>query len=167
QWRYNTSSQILGVLIARSAGQPVETFYAERVFSPLGMTDTGFVVPQSARHRLVPCYEQADGGLAAFDDGGEWERPRPFPDCGAGLISTVSDYLAFGQMLLAGGTHGGTHILAPELVAAMTTDHLTAGQRAEAGPILDGRGWGFGLSIIDRPEVGGVKGYGWSGGFGT
>jgi CubicO group peptidase (beta-lactamase class C family) len=167
QWRYNTSSQILGVLIARAAGQPVETFYAERIFSPLGMTDTGFVVPQSARHRLVPCYEQADGGLAAFDDGGEWERPRPFPDCGAGLVSTVGDYLAFGQMLLAGGTHGGTHILAPELVAAMTTDHLTAGQRAEAGPILDGRGWGFGLSIIERPEAGGVKGYGWSGGFGT
>jgi CubicO group peptidase (beta-lactamase class C family) len=167
QWRYSASSQILGVLIARAADQPVETFYAERVFGPLGMTDTGFQVPEGERHRLVPCYEQADGALTAFDDGGEWERPRPFPDGGAGLVSTVGDYLAFGQMLLAGGTHRGTRILAPELVAAMTTDHLTAGQREEAGPLLDGRGWGFGLSIIDRPEVGGVKGYGWSGGFGT
>ena len=167
QWRYGSSSQILGALIARAADQPGEAFYAERVFGPLGMTDTGFWVPEDERHRLVPCYEPADGGLAAFDDGGQWERQRPFPDGGAGLVSTVGDYLAFGQMLLAGGMHRGTRFLAPELVAAMTTDHLTAGQRAEAGPILDGRGWGFGLSIIERPEAGGVKGYGWSGGFGT
>jgi CubicO group peptidase (beta-lactamase class C family) len=164
-WRYNTSSQILGVLIARAADQPVETFYAERIFGPLGMTDTSFWVPESKQHRLVPCYQPADGGLEPFDDDGQWARPRPFADGGAGLVSTVGDYLAFGQMLLAGGTHRGTRILAPELVAAMTTDHLTAAQRESAGPILDGRGWGFGLSILDRPEA--VKGYGWSGGFGT
>jgi CubicO group peptidase (beta-lactamase class C family) len=92
-----------------------------------------------------------------------------FADCGAGLASTVGHYLAFGQMLLAGGTHRGERILAPELVAAMTTDQLTPEQRNTAGPILDGRGWGFGLSIIDPPEGAGrgPKGYGWSGGFGT
>src|SRR5258708_30333488 len=70
-------------------------------------------------------------------------------------------------MLLAGGVHRGARILAPELVAAMTTDQLTPGQRDSAGPILDGRGWGFGLSIIDPPEPAGLKGYGWNGGFGT
>src|SRR5258708_33770816 len=69
-------------------------------------------------------------------------------------------------MLLAGGVHRGARILAPELVAAMTTDQLTPGQRDSAGPILDGRGWGFGLSIIDPPEPAGLKGYGWNGGFG-
>jgi len=167
QWRYNTGSQILGVLIARAAGQPAETFYREHIFGPLGMNDTGFRVPASEQHRLVPCYQEADGTLAPFDDDGQWSRPRAFTDGGAGLVSTVGDYLSFGQMLLAGGVHRGERVLAPELVAAMTADQLTPGQRGTAGPILDGRGWGFGLSIIDPPEPSGLKGYGWNGGFGT
>ena len=167
QWRYNTGSQILGVLIARAAGQPAEAFYREHIFEPLGMNDTGFQVSASEVHRLVPCYQEADGTLAAFDDGGAWTRPRAFTDGGAGLVSTVGDYLSFGQMLLTGGVCRGERILAPELVAAMTTDQLTPGQRETAGPILDGRGWGFGLSIIDPPEQAGLKGYGWNGGFGT
>jgi CubicO group peptidase (beta-lactamase class C family) len=92
-----------------------------------------------------------------------------FADCGAGLVSTVGDYLASGQILLAGGTYRGQTIVAPELVAAMTTNQLTPQRRDTAGPILDGRGWGFGLSIIVPPETAGrgPKGCGWSGGFGT
>ncbi|MDX6391555.1 MAG: hypothetical protein QOJ73_2618 [Streptosporangiaceae bacterium] len=169
QWRYNTSSQILGVLIARAARQPVESFFREHIFDPLGMNDTGFRVPGSELHRLAPCYQEAGGALEPFDDDDQWSRPRVFADCGAGLVSTVGDYLAFGRMLLAGGTHRGQTIVAPELVAAMTTDQLTPEQRDTAGPILDGRGWGFGLSIIVPPETAGrgPKGYGWRGGFGT
>jgi CubicO group peptidase (beta-lactamase class C family) len=167
QWRYNTGSQILGVLIARAAGQPADAFYREHIFDPLGMNDTGFRVSDSELHRLVPCYQQADGGLVPFDDEGQWARERAFNDCGAGLVSTVPDFLSFGQMLLAGGVYQGERILAPELVAAMTTDQLTSGQRERADMILDGRGWGFGVSIIDPPESSGLKGYGWYGGFGT
>jgi CubicO group peptidase (beta-lactamase class C family) len=168
QWRYGTGSQILGVLIARAAGQPAESFYAERIFGPLGMADTGFTVPAGQRSRLVPCYQPADGTLQPFDDEGQWSRPRAFADCGAGLVSTAGDYLTFGRMLLAGGTHRGERIVPAELVAAMTTDQLTPRQRATAGPILDGRGWGFGVSIIDPPPgAEGPRGYGWSGGFGT
>jgi CubicO group peptidase (beta-lactamase class C family) len=167
QWRYSTGSQILGVLIARAAGQPAEAFYRERVFDPLGMNDTGFQVPAGKLHRLVRCYREEDGTLAAFDDGGAWTRPRAFTDAGAGLVSTVGDYLCFGQMLLGGGVWRGERILAAELVAAMTADQLTPGQRGTAGPILDGRGWGFGVSIIDPAERTGLKGYGWNGGFGT
>jgi CubicO group peptidase (beta-lactamase class C family) len=167
QWRYNTGSQILGVLIARAAGQPAEAFYREHIFGPLGMNDTGFQVPAGELHRLVPCYQEAGGTLAAFDDDGAWSRPRAFTDAGAGLVAAVGDYLSFGQMLLAGGECRGERVLAPKLVAAMTTDQLTPGQRETAGPILDGRGWGFGVSIIDPPEQTGLKGYGWNGGFGT
>jgi CubicO group peptidase (beta-lactamase class C family) len=163
QWRYNTGSQILGVLIARAAGKPADAFYTERIFAPLGMNDTGFRVPESELHRLVPCYQEAEGGLVPFDDEGQWSRDRAFTDCGAGLISTVGDYMRFARMLLA----GGEGILAPGLVAAMTTDQLTPGQRERTDMILDGRGWGFGVSIIDPPESSGLKGYGWSGGFGT
>jgi CubicO group peptidase (beta-lactamase class C family) len=169
QWRYSTGSQILGVLIARAAGQPLESFYAERIFGPLGMHDTGFWVPAGQLHRLVPCYQHAEGTLQPFDDGGQWSRPRPFADGGAGLVSTAGDYLAFGQMLLAGGAYRGQRIVAPELVAAMTTDQLTPRQRERGGPILAGRGWGLGVSVIDEPATGGrgPRGYGWSGGFGT
>jgi CubicO group peptidase (beta-lactamase class C family) len=167
QWRYNTWSQILGVLVARAAGQPAEAFYREHIFDPLGMNDTGFQVPASELQRLAPCYQEAGGTLAAFDDDDAWTRLRAFTDAGAGLVATVGDYLSFAQMLLAGGVCRGERLLAPELVAAMTTDQLTPGQRETAGPILDGRGWGFGVSIIDPPEQTGLKGYGWSGGFGT
>ena len=169
QWRYNTGSQILGVLIARAAGQPAESFFAERIFGPLGMTDTGFVAPADQLPRLVPCYQEVDGAIEPYDDGGQWARQRVFTDCGGGLVSTAGDYLALGQMLLAGGTYRGEHILAPQLAAAMTTDQLTPQQRETGGLILGGRGWGFGVSIIDAPENAGSgpKGYGWSGGFGT
>lgn len=72
-------------------------------------------------------------------------------------------------MLLSGGAHQGQPFLSPVLAAAMTADQLTPTQRDSAGPILDGRGWGFGLSILDPPGVpaGAPTGYGWSGGFGT
>ena len=160
QWRYATSSQILGVLVARAAGQPAEELYAERILGPLGMTGTGFTVPQAQLSRLVPCLQHADGKLEPYDDQELWARPRPFPDCGAGLAATVGDYLAFGRMLLDGGTYRGTRLVPPDLVADMTADHLTPEQRASAGPILDGRGWGFGVSVMDG-------GYGWGGGFGT
>jgi CubicO group peptidase (beta-lactamase class C family) len=133
------------------------------------MDDTGFTVPAEQLARLVPCYQPADGGLQPYDDGGQWSRPRPFADGGAGLVSTVGDYLAFGQMLLAGGMYRGQRIVARELVEAMTTDQLTPRQRERGGPILGGRGWGFGVSVIVEPETGdrGLRGYGWSGGFGT
>jgi CubicO group peptidase (beta-lactamase class C family) len=145
----------------------MESFYSERIFRPLGMHSTGFVVPAGDLDRLVPCYLDVDGALVPYDDDGQWMRPRVFADGGAGLVSTVTDYLAFGRMLLAGGTHRGERFLAPELVSAMTTDHLTTEQRATGGPILDGRGWGYGLSIIDEAAAEGRIGYGWSGGFGT
>src|SRR5215472_15123062 len=105
QWRYNTGSQILGLLVARAAGQPAAAFYREHIFEPLGMNDTGFGVPAGDVHRLVPCYQQSDGVLAPFDDDGAWTGPPAFTDAGAGLVSTVGDYLSFGRMLLAGGVY--------------------------------------------------------------
>ena len=165
QWRYNTGSQILGVLVARVAGQALESFYEERIFAPLGMKDSAFQAPAA---RLVPCYQEAEGALVPFDDEGAWSGPRVFADGGAGIVSTASDYLAFAQLLLRGGIHEGRRFLPPGLVAAMTRDQLTEHQRATSGPILDGRGWGFGVSTIGPPEVPeGLAGYGWDGGFGT
>jgi CubicO group peptidase (beta-lactamase class C family) len=101
QWMYHTGSDVLGVLVARAAGQPFETFLHERLFEPLGMKDTAFHVPDTELDRFVPSYwtNFETGAVELYDDvDGQWSRPPAFPSGGAGLVSTVDDYLAFGQM---------------------------------------------------------------------
>jgi len=174
RWLYGTGSHVLGVLIARAAGQPLETFFRERIFEPLGMRDTAFSVPAAKLDRLASCYrgDRATGALALEDgvDGSLWSRPPVFPDAGAGLVSTVDDYLAFGQMLLNQGVLGGERLLSRLSVETMTTDQMMPGQAVGAEYLPgDGAGWGFGVSIVNRRDgVAAVPGsYGWNGGFGT
>src|SRR4051794_9439628 len=111
QWTYNTASDILGVLVARAAGQPLEAFLQERIFAPLGMKDTAFSVPADKVDRFTTSYSTNghSGDLQVYDEaeGGEWATPPAFPSGAGGLVSTADDFLAFGQMLLAGGTHDG------------------------------------------------------------
>ncbi len=176
QWLYEMGFAVLGVLIARAAGRPLETFLRERLFEPLGMRDTGFSVPAAKLDRLATCYgvNPATGALELYDAVGDsqWGRPPTFPDATGGLVSTVDDYLAFGRMLLNGGKHEGERVLSRLSVEAMTTDQLTPELKAvsEAVPVfLDRRGWGLGLAIItSRDDVAAVPGrYGWDGGLGT
>ncbi|MPY92718.1 MAG: serine hydrolase [Acidimicrobiia bacterium] len=104
RWLYNTGSDVLGVLIARAAGQPLERFLRERVFDPAGMVDTGFATPHTAR--LGSCYAVDPGsGQRIVYDGpsGQWATPPAFPSGGGGLVSTVDDLCAFARVLLAGG----------------------------------------------------------------
>jgi CubicO group peptidase (beta-lactamase class C family) len=176
KWMYNTGSYVLGVLIARASGQPLETFLRERIFEPLGMKDTGFSVPAAKLDRLATCYQAnpETGALEVHDgvDDSQWSRPPAFPDAAAGLVSTLDDYLAFGQMMLNKGKHGSERILSRLSVEAMTTDHLTPEQKAVSGffpGYWDSRGWGFGVSIVTRrDDVAAVPGrFGWDGGYGT
>ncbi|WP_433009053.1 serine hydrolase domain-containing protein [Kribbella sp. CA-294648] len=153
RWMYGTGSQVLGVLIARAAGQSLEEVLRERIFEPLGMKDTGFTAADPGR--LTTAYL----GEEDFDSAGssQWSTPPSFPDGAGGLISTVDDFHAFARMMLA----GGNGILSSESVRQMTTDHLTAEQRAAAVDFLGpDTGWGLGVS------VGGGR-YGWAGGLGT
>jgi CubicO group peptidase (beta-lactamase class C family) len=175
-WMYNTGSDVLGVLIARASGQPLETFFRERIFEPLGMKDTGFSVPAAKLHRLAACYSTnpETGALELYDDavGGQWSRPPAFPSGAAGLVSTVDDYLAFGQMMLNKGKLGSKRILSRPSIETMTTDQLTPEQKAVSGLVpryFDAHGWGFGVSIVTRRvEVAGSVGkFGWDGGLGT
>jgi CubicO group peptidase (beta-lactamase class C family) len=175
KWMYNTGSYVLGVLIARASGQPLETFLRERLFAPLGMQDTGFSVPAARLDRLATCYQvnPETGALEVHDgvDDSQWRRPPAFPDAAAGLVSTIDDYLAFGQMLLNKGRHGRERILSRLSVEAMTTDQLTAEQKAVSDffpGFWDSRGWGFGVSMITRrDDVAAVPGrFGWDGGYG-
>ncbi len=175
-WIYNTGSDVLGVLIARASGQPLETFLRERIFEPLGMKDTSFSVSASKIGRLATSYSTdfESGGLVVFDEavGGQWSRPPAFPSGAAGLVSTSDDYLAFSQMMLSLGKYGSERMLSRLTVEAMTTDQLTPEQKAVSGLIpdsFDSLGWGFGVSVVTkRDDIAAVPGrYGWDGGLGT
>jgi CubicO group peptidase (beta-lactamase class C family) len=176
QWMYNTGSDVLGVLIARASGQPLETFLRERIFEPLEMRDTGFSVPAISLDRLATSYwtDPTSGKLTVYDKalGGQWSRPPDFPSGAGGLVSTIDDYLAFGQMMLSYGKHASSRILSRLSVELMTTDQLTPEQKAASSLIsgfLDGQGWGFGVSVVTRrDDIAAVPGrYGWDGGLGT
>ena len=171
-WMYNTGTLVLGVLLARAAGQSLETVLSERLFQPLGMTGTGFWLPADRAAELPPHYlgDPATKKLTAqhLSPPELWSSPPLFPSGSAGLVSTADDFLAFARLLRDGGVHGGTRLLSAQSVASMTTNHLTAEQIAGAGFFLSGSGWGYGLAVTVEPdEVSGPGRYGWSGGYGT
>lgn len=175
QWMYGTGLDVLGVLIARATGQPLDVALRERVLDPLAMRDTGFWVDPDRLDRFVPGYmtDPATGELVEFDPpDGQWSSPPAFPSAAAGLVSTVDDVLAFARMLLAGGEGPGGRVLSRAAVATMTTDQLSPAQKQGVG-LADGewdaRGWGLGLSVVTRRSdlAGSVGSYGWDGGLGT
>jgi CubicO group peptidase (beta-lactamase class C family) len=160
-WRYELAFAVLGVLVARAAGRPLDVALRDRLLAPLGMADTGFV---AGTERLVPAFEHRDEGLVRFDGVGDsrWAVPPRFPDGRGGLVSSVGDLVRFAGMLLDDG--GG--LLIPDLVSAMTTDQLTARQRAgpSAATFLNAGGWGYGLGVTENAAG---RRYGWAGGLGT
>jgi CubicO group peptidase (beta-lactamase class C family) len=175
RWLYNTGSDVLGVLIARASGQRFDEFLRERIFTPLGMADTGFSVPAGSAGRLPPQYmtDPGSGELVVFDPPeGQWSAPPAFPSGAGGLGSTIGDYAAFASMLLGGGAYRGVRILSRPAVSLMTADQLSEAQKAVSGLApgdFDDMGWGFGVSVVTRrtglgPSAGA---YGWSGGLGT
>jgi CubicO group peptidase (beta-lactamase class C family) len=174
RWMYETGSDVLGVLISRATGAPLETFFRRRIFEPLGMKDTGFSVSAAKIGRLASCYaaNPETGALELYDgaDDSRWSRPPAFESGGGGLVSTVDDYLVFCRMMLGGGEHSGERILSRPSVELMTADHLTPGQRQGAEMLLgDNSGWGFGMSVVTkRDDLATTPGrFGWDGGYGT
>jgi CubicO group peptidase (beta-lactamase class C family) len=163
-------------MISRVAGASLEEVLRERIFAPLGMNDTSFSVPESKLDRLASSYwtNPATEEFEVFDsvDDSRWARPPVFESGAGGLVSTVDDLLAFGQMMLIGGKHGNQRILSRRSVELMTTDHITPEQKAVSTFVpgfWDDHGWGFGVSIVTRrDELAATPGrYGWDGGYGT
>ena len=170
RWLYNTGADVLGVLVARAAGEPLDVVLRDRVFEPLGMVDTGFSVVD--RDRFGTCYGTDPTGERFVFDGpaGQWATPPAFPSGAGGLVSTVDDLHAFARMLLSGGRlPDGSRLLSRAAVDAMTTDQIDVGPGVP-GPLPDGsQGWGFGVGVQVRrtglaPAVGS---YGWAGGMGS
>ncbi|MGW1345258.1 serine hydrolase domain-containing protein [Kribbella sp. NPDC002412] len=183
QWQYQISSDLVGVLVARVAGQSFESFLRERVFEPLGMKDTGFHVPEDKIDRLPDLYapDPQTGEFLVWDEakGGRWSQPPAFPGGGGGLVSTADDYQAYFQMLLNGGTHGNERILSRAAVELMTTNRLTPEQTAARTALARDNvhvsfgqgqhgGWGFGMAVRTyRGDYAPIGQFGWDGGSGT
>ena len=174
QWMYNTGSTVLGILLERAAGQPLETFLRQRLFDPLGMRDTAFSVAADQRNRFTTAYtpDPATEALGVVDgvEDSYWNQPPALPNAAGWLVSTIDDFWAFVAMLLAGGVHDGDRILSERSVELMTTDHLTPEQRASAGVFLgEHDGWGLGMLVpaTVAPASSIPHGFGWDGGSGT
>jgi CubicO group peptidase (beta-lactamase class C family) len=172
RWMYDVGLDVLGVLLERASGRPLDALFAERLFGPLGMRDTSFHVPAHKLERLAAAYESdGAGGLAVYDAIADsaWREPPAFCSAAGGLVSTVDDCHRFYRMLLAGGQHEGRQLLRPASVEAMTRNQLTPAQRAGNRLFFgEANSWGFGLAVQIEPHPPGSVGrFGWDGGLGT
>jgi CubicO group peptidase (beta-lactamase class C family) len=152
-WEYSVSTDVLGRFVEVVSGQPFNEFLEERIFTPLGMTDTGFFVPQEDADRLTTVYTpNKDNTAITPQDPGrsrDYTKPTTYFSGGGGLVSTAADYVRFAQMLLNGGELDDVRILGPETVELMTQDHLGD------IPIWDDVGsYGFGLGFAVNPDRG-------------
>jgi len=167
---YNTGASVLGVLLARAAGQSFGDVLRTRIFEPLGMAQTAFWGREPSR--LATAYRSAavpdgqggpdaQGGLEIWDaPDGNYSRPPAFEDGAAGLVSTADDMLASARMFL----RGGDPVLSADSVRAMTSDQLTPEQRARSGlgpDFFTGQSWSFCQAVQDNGT------FGWDGGFGS
>jgi CubicO group peptidase (beta-lactamase class C family) len=177
EWNYGVSTDVLGRVVEVVSGQSLDTFFAERIFEPLGMTDTGFSLADAERSRLAALYiaNPADGKRLKFEGLGQvFAEPPPFLSGGGGLVSTAADYLRFAEMLRRGGELDGTRLLGTRTVAYMASNHLPGGADLEqfgrplfSETTFDGVGFGLGVSVTIDPVKSKVPGsageFGWGG----
>jgi CubicO group peptidase (beta-lactamase class C family) len=175
---YSHATDVIGIILSRIEGKKLHEVLAERILEPLGMRDTGFFVSTEGRRRAATMYKLDDNGRLCHDVMGPPPiTPPPFCQGGAGLWSTIDDYLRFARMLLAGGKVDGAAVLSPEAVRWMRTNRLTDEQRRLpflGAPYWVGRGFGLGLSVVMDPVKsgplfgpGGLGTFGWPGAYGT
>jgi CubicO group peptidase (beta-lactamase class C family) len=188
RWHYGISTDVLGALIERISGVPLEAFFRARIFEPLAMADTGFVVPPEKLGRLSVAYaiDPATRQRVVEDHpaSSRFAKPGRFQSGGGGLVSTADDYLRFARLLLGRGRlqgHAderarGPRLLSHRSVDLMRTNFLSRDQRgipAFGQIVWAGQGFGLGLAIVDDPAQHRTLGYrsagsfGWPGAFGT
>jgi CubicO group peptidase (beta-lactamase class C family) len=149
-WKYSAGPDVLGYLVQVVSGMPFDVFLKQRLFGPLGMTDTDFWVPPEKRDRFAVMY--------TLDGQGKLTPAQPFPlaagdytcrTCGpmgtGGLVSTAGDYYRFAQMLLNGGVLDGARVLGRKTIELMASDHLPDGVHLNGSPAI---GFGLGVSVL-------------------
>jgi CubicO group peptidase (beta-lactamase class C family) len=170
QWVYGYNTDILGCVVERASGMPLDTFVKTRITDPLRMTDTQFFLPTTQRSRLAAVYASSDDGLmkrapdGPRGQGNYVDGPRRSFAGGAGLLSTARDYGRFLEMIRRGGELDGVRILSPRSVKLMTTNQV--------GTLHSPTGLGFGLGFetTDRYGANGLDSegaFGWGGAYGT
>ncbi len=184
KWHYSIAADVLGRLIEVGSGQPFDQFLAERIFQPLGMTDTGFYVPAEKIDRLAGMYgPKPTGGLQTIDapEGGTGhisktsfiKKPR-FLSAGGGLVSTASDFARFCLMLSGKGVLSGQRLMKAESIELMTRNHLPENLiplDKKPEDRYGGLGFGLGVSVrvqqTDWVPASQIGEYGWIGGTST
>ena len=183
EWHYSLSTDVLGRVVEVASGMPLDRFFQDRIFGPLHMTDTAFIVPDAKWSRFVNVYTgDGRGGIRAMKDpesfGNTFMSPmasyktgKKYFSGGAGLTSTAQDYSRFAQMLLNGGILDGVRLLGPKTVELMTTSHTLDLNMAGTPVLGPGAEWGLGFKItsdVGASQLPGSVGmYGWAGIYGT
>jgi CubicO group peptidase (beta-lactamase class C family) len=167
EWNYSVSTDVLGRVVEVVSGQRLDEFFGERIFGPLGMTDTAFWAGPQQAGRLGALYTRGpDGKAARLDEmGGAAYREPAYLSGGGGLVSTAADYHRFAQMLLSrpdspAGELDGTRLLSPRTVGYMTINHLpegadleTFGRPLHAESVFAGVGFGLGFAVQLNPAA--------------
>lgn len=179
-WTYSLSMDIEGYLVEKFSGQSLPDFMRDHIFTPLGMKDTGFFVPQEKQSRFATDYGMKDGKLVMVPVSGQlgmdYTKQPTFPSGGGGLVSTAEDYYHFAQMLGNGGEFDGRRILAPATVKLLGSNHLSADViNGNFGigmhQMRPGFGYGYNVAVVyDPPEANEPVGKGtffWDGAAGT
>lgn len=159
RWHYGIGMDIAALVIERTSKQRFDAFLQDRILRPLKMTDTGFFVPESAQPRFASLYAKAPtGGLIVAEAAQKspFLKPPVVATGSGGLVSTITDYFRFAQMLCNGGELDGVRVLSPASVDLMLANHLRDdqfGQLAEAatfgfGGTGTGVGFGYGGAVV-------------------
>jgi CubicO group peptidase (beta-lactamase class C family) len=161
-WQYGFATDVLGRLVEVVSGRPLDRFFEERIFRPLGMDDTCFFLPPEKAERLAPVYGVVDGKLVrreTSETSAYVHGPRKCFSGGAGLLSTARDYGRFLQMLLDGGRLGDVRILGPKTVELMRSNLVGSKYGQDTGA------FGAGFWVIEDlgafGELGSAGSFGW------
>ena len=180
-WNYSVSTDVLGVVVARLAGKSLGEVFAERIFAPLGMSDTSFDLPEAKRDRLADCWTYVSGKPPKLIDSAatsKLTRPATFHNGGGGLLSTTADYDRFCRMLIGEGALEGQRIVSPKTLDLMTRNQLPGGadlasisQSLFSESTNAGVGFGLGFAMTLDPArsllPGSVGEFYWGGMFST
>ncbi len=169
RWAYSPSRgfDVLLRIVEIASGQPADQFLRERIFAPLGMTDTFFWAPETHGSRVVTVYQRTPAGLTRSQNQ-VGATSRTYFSGGGGLMSTATDYLQFGQMLLNGGELSGVRLLSPRTVELMSSTFV---EEFGFGQVSPGVGFGLSVQVVTDPAAAGYRvgpgSFGWDGAYGT